>query len=108
MRTVTEKQESGVHISTVKTYLNSQHPNMKFTRKVEQNNKLPFLVTTITFHSMRLAYHWANHPSHNHPFNATDFKVLTSHPNKIDPIKTESLHMINVKPELNDTAMQPP
>jgi len=40
---------------------------------------------------------------HNHPFNTTDFKILTSHPNRFDLIIAESLHIITMNPELNGT-----
>lgn len=37
------------HINPFLSCLNSQHPNIKFTCKVEENNKLSFLDTSITF-----------------------------------------------------------
>ncbi|XP_069977196.1 uncharacterized protein [Penaeus vannamei] len=39
------------HINPFLSYLNSQHPNIKFTCETEQNNKLSFLDTSITFHN---------------------------------------------------------
>jgi len=41
---------------------------------------------------------------HNHPFSNTDFKILTSHLNRFDLIIAESLHILTMKPQLNNNS----
>ena len=39
--------------------------------------------------------------STDHPYTATDFSILSFHPNRLDLITAESMHIRQLKPELN-------
>ena len=43
--------------------------------------------------------------SHNtdHPFSTTDFQILSFHPNRLDLITAESMHIRRINPELNSS-----
>ena len=52
------------HVNLFLNYLNSKHPNIKFTCEIEQNNKLSFLDSTIHFHNNQFSTNTYRKPSH--------------------------------------------
>ena len=74
------------HIDPFLSYLNSKHPNIKFTCEIEQNNKLSFLDTTITFHDNHFSTNTYRKPT----FTGLGLHYLSNIPHiyKLNSLKT--------------------
>ena len=74
------------HIHPFLAYLNSKHPNINFTCEMEQNNKLPFLDSTVTFHGNHFSTNTYRKPT----YTGLGLNYLSHIPRiyKINSIKT--------------------
>ena len=74
------------HVDLFENYLNSKHPNIKFTTEIESNQSLNFLDLTLKHQNGRITTQTYRKPTHTG--QGTNFSSFIDHLFKINSVKT--------------------